>query len=160
MNQGARLTALELFLDKIPSTLITDSMAGSLISQGKVQAIITGADRITANGDTANKIGTYSLAVLAKYHNIPFYIAAPVETLDVNLSDGSKIVIEERPAKEVTEIHGVPVAPVGMEVWNPSFDVTPYQLIEAIITNLGVIEKPSPDQPFDVPQFLKNHNAL
>ena len=158
-NQGSRLTAFELLQDKIPSTLITDSMAGALLSKGKIQAIIAGADRITANGDTANKIGTYSLAVLAKHHNVPFYIAAPIETLDVNLSDGSLIEIEERSAKEVTEIQGIPIAPEGVVVWNPSFDVTPFPLIEAIVTNLGVIEKPSSDLPFDVPSFLQSHSS-
>ncbi len=123
--QGARLTAWELMQDGIPVTLITDSMAGYMMQQGRVDLVIVGADRIAANGDTANKIGTYSLAVLARAHSIPFYIAAPVSTLDLAIADGSGIPIEERDPREVTHIGGVRVAPDGVRVANPAFDVTP-----------------------------------
>ncbi|OHE27756.1 MAG: S-methyl-5-thioribose-1-phosphate isomerase [Syntrophus sp. RIFOXYC2_FULL_54_9] len=140
--QGARLTAWELMREKIPCTLITDSMAGFLMQQGKIDLIIVGADRIAANGDTANKIGTYTLAVLARSHRIPFYIAAPLSTIDPALSDGSAIVIEERNPEEVTWVGGVQTAPEGIAVWNPAFDVTPHTLITAIITEAGVLRPP------------------
>ena len=155
-NQGSRLTALELISDGIPSTLITDSMAGALMAAGKIDAIVVGADRIVANGDTANKIGTYSLSVLANYHNVKFYIAAPIETLDPKTKDGSDIIIEQRNTKEVTHIKGIQIAPDNMDVWNPAFDVTPYSLIEAIITDKGIIEKPSANSPFDIQSFINN----
>ncbi|HEX9742714.1 MAG TPA: S-methyl-5-thioribose-1-phosphate isomerase [Nitrospiraceae bacterium] len=141
--QGARLTAWELMQDKIPVTLITDSMAGSLMKQGKIQLCIVGADRIAANGDVANKIGTYSVAVLAKAHNIPFYVAAPHSTIDMATPSGDKIPIEQRNPSEVTALHGGPsIAPAGVDVLNPAFDVTPANLITAIITERGVF-KPS-----------------
>jgi len=140
--QGARLTAWELMREKIPCTLITDSMAGFLMQQGKIDLIIVGADRIAANGDTANKIGTYALAVLARAHGIPFYIAAPLSTIDPALSDGSAIVIEERSPKEVSRIGEVRTAPEGIAVYNPAFDWTPHDLITAIITEAGILRPP------------------
>jgi methylthioribose-1-phosphate isomerase len=140
--QGARLTAWELKKEKIPFTLITDNMAGFLMQLGKIDKIIVGADRIAANGDTANKIGTYSLAVLARAHRIPFYVAAPLSTIDVSLKTGAAIPIEERKSEEVTTFTGVRSAPEGTKVYNPAFDVTPSRLITAIITEKGVLEKP------------------
>jgi methylthioribose-1-phosphate isomerase len=141
--QGARLTAWELMQDRIPVTLITDNMAGALMKQGKIHLCIVGADRIAANGDVANKIGTYSVAVLAKAHNIPFYVAAPHSTIDLATKSGDQIPIEQRNPKEVTALHGGPnIAPTGVEVLNPAFDVTPANLITAIITERGVF-KPS-----------------
>jgi methylthioribose-1-phosphate isomerase len=140
--QGARLTAWELMKEKIPATLITDNMAGFLMKQGRVSKVIVGADRIAANGDVANKIGTYSLAVLAKEHDIPFYVAAPLSTVDVSLQNGDKIPIEERDAEEITMIRGTRVAPEGMHVYNPAFDVTPSRYITAIITEAGVVFPP------------------
>jgi methylthioribose-1-phosphate isomerase len=137
--QGARLTAWELMQDKIPVTLITDNMAGSLMRQGKIHLCIVGADRIAANGDVANKIGTYSVAVLAKAHGIPFYVAAPYSTIDLRTKSGADIPIEQRNAQEVTTIHGShPVAPAGVSVYNPAFDVTPAELVSGIITERGV----------------------
>jgi len=138
--QGARLTAWELMKDGIPVTLISDNMAGFFMNRGEITCCVVGADRIAANGDTANKIGTYSVAVLARENNIPFYVAAPVSTLDLSLSDGSKIPIEERPGSEVTHIKGVAIAPDGVSVRNPSFDVTPARLITAIITENGIVK--------------------
>lgn len=139
--QGARLTAWELMQDKIPVTLITDNMAGSLMRQGKIQLCIVGADRIAANGDVANKIGTYSVAVLAKAHGIPFYVAAPYSTIDLKTKTGADIPIEQRNPLEVTTIHGShPVAPAGVAVYNPAFDVTPAELITGIITERGVFK--------------------
>jgi methylthioribose-1-phosphate isomerase len=138
--QGARLTAWELMKDGIPATLIADNMAGFFMYRGEITCCVVGADRIAANGDTANKIGTYSVAVLARENNIPFYVAAPVSTLDLTLSDGSKIPIEERPTSEVTHIKGVAIAPDGVSVRNPSFDVTPARLITAIITENGIVK--------------------
>jgi len=143
--QGARLTAWELKKEKIPFTLITDNMAGFLMRQGKIDKIIVGADRIAANGDTANKIGTYSLAVLAQAHRIPFYVAAPLSTIDVSLKTGAAIPIEERKNEEVTHFKGVRSAPKGTKVYNPAFDVTPAQFITAIITETGIITKPYRD---------------
>jgi len=140
--QGARLTAWELKKEKIPFTLITDNMAGFLMRQGKIDKIIVGADRIAANGDTANKIGTYSLAVLARAHRIPFYVAAPLSTIDVSLKTGKSIPIEERKSEEVTTFKGVRSAPEGTKVYNPAFDVTPAQFITAIITEKAILEKP------------------
>jgi len=141
--QGARLTAYELVQEGIPCTLITDSMAGHLMSKGEVDVIVVGADRIAANGDTANKIGTYSLAVLAKRHGIPFYVAAPLSTFDPKIPDGSHIVIEERPAVEVLGYRDQRWAPQGVSVRNPAFDVTPAALITGIITERGVVKKPN-----------------
>ena len=141
--QGARLTAWELQRAGIQVTVICDNMAGFLMKQGKIQAVVTGADRIAANGDTANKIGTYSVSVLAKHHVIPFYIAAPSSTFDLSLASGDQIPIEERNASEVTWIGDKHVAPENVGVYNPAFDVTPAQNIAAIITERGVIEKPN-----------------
>ena len=138
--QGARLTAWELMKDGIPATLISDNMAGFFMSRGEITCCVVGADRIAANGDTANKIGTYSVAVLAKENNIPFYVAAPVSTLDLTLADGSKIPIEERPSSEVTHIKGIGIAPEGVRVRNPAFDVTPARYITAIITENGIVK--------------------
>jgi methylthioribose-1-phosphate isomerase len=140
--QGARLTAWELMREGIPCTLITDNMAGFLMQQGKADLIIAGADRIAANGDAANKIGTYALAVLAQAHSIPFYIAAPLSTVDPSLPDGGAIPIEERNPDEVTHLGGVRTAPAGIAVWNPAFDVTPNALITAIITEAGILRPP------------------
>ncbi|MDI3535239.1 MAG: methylthioribose-phosphate isomerase [Thermosediminibacterales bacterium] len=140
--QGARLTAWELLQDNIPVTLITDNMAGYVMSKGMVDLVIVGADRIAANGDTANKIGTYTLAVLAKENNIPFYIAAPVSTIDMSITTGDEIPIEERAHDEVTHIRDTVIAPEGVRVFNPAFDVTPHNLITAIITDKGVVRKP------------------
>lgn len=137
--QGARLTTWELMKDNIPVTLISDNMAGFFMARGEITCCVVGADRIAANGDTANKIGTFSVAVLAKEHGIPFYVAAPVSTLDLSLPDGSLIPIEERPATEVTHLRGLPIAPEGVRVRNPAFDVTPNRYITAIITEKGVV---------------------
>ncbi len=141
--QGARLTTWELQQAGIPVTLICDNMAAVVMNQGKVQCVIVGADRIAANGDTANKIGTYGLAVLAEAHDIPFYVAAPVSTFDLSLESGAEIPIEERPAEEITEGMGRRIAPDDTEVYNPAFDVTPARYITAIITERGIIDNPS-----------------
>ncbi len=139
--QGSRLTAWELMQDKIPVTLITDNMAGSLMRLGKIHLCVVGADRIAANGDVANKIGTYSVAVLAKAHGIPFYVAAPYSTIDLKTRSGADIPIEQRNPLEVTTIHGShPVAPDGVTVYNPAFDVTPAELITGIITERGIFK--------------------
>jgi methylthioribose-1-phosphate isomerase len=143
--QGARLTAWELVQEGIPCTLITDSMAGHLMSKGEVDVVVVGADRIAANGDVANKIGTYPLAVLAKRHGIPFYVAAPLSTFDPKIPDGSKIPIEERPAAEVTGYGKARWAPQGVSVRNPAFDVTPAELITGIICEKGVAKPPYPE---------------
>jgi methylthioribose-1-phosphate isomerase len=140
--QGARLTAWELQRDGIDVTLITDSMSGHFFQQGTFDAVIVGADRIAANGDAANKIGTYTVAVLAHAHGVPFYIAAPVSTIDPHCPTGAEIPIEERSAQEVVEIHGTRVAPEGIQVRHPAFDVTPARLITAIITERGVLRPP------------------
>lgn len=140
--QGARLTAWELMQEGIPVTLITDNMAGWVMKNNMVQAVIVGADRITLNGDVANKIGTYSVAVLAKEHNIPFYVAAPVSTFDFSITDGDEIPIEERSPEEVAALGGRRVAPEGVKVFNPAFDVTPHSLVTAIITEHGVLKPP------------------
>jgi methylthioribose-1-phosphate isomerase len=140
--QGARLTAWELKQENIDVTLITDSMAGHFFQQGRFDAVIVGADRIAANGDTANKIGTYTVAVLANAHDVPFYIAAPLSTIDRNCPSGAGIPIEERSAAEVTSIGGVSIAPDGIGVRHPAFDVTPARLISAIITDRGVLRAP------------------
>jgi methylthioribose-1-phosphate isomerase len=136
--QGARLTTWELMQDGIPVTLITDNMAASVMRLGKIKAVIVGADRITANGDVANKIGTYGVAVLAKEHGIPFYVAAPLSTVDLNLKSGAEIIIEERAAEEVISIGGKLVAPQGVKVYNPAFDMTPVKYITGIITERGI----------------------
>jgi methylthioribose-1-phosphate isomerase len=140
--QGARLTAWELMQENIPVALITDSMAGYFMSRGQVDCVIVGADRIAANGDTANKIGTYTLAVLAKENGIPFYVAAPTSTIDISLKSGDQIPIEERNPEEVTSIKGVRIAPKGVSAANPAFDITPHKYITAIITDKGDIRKP------------------
>lgn len=140
--QGARLTALELDVAKVPHTLITDNTAATLMAQGKVDLVIVGADRITAQGDVANKIGTYGLAVLAKHHNIPFYVAAPYSTVDLSLQTGKDIPIEERSADEVLFVRGKPIAPKGTKALHLGFDVTPHPLISAIITEKGIARAP------------------
>jgi len=140
--QGSRLTAWELMKDGIPTTVIADNMAGAMMRQGKIQAVIVGADRIAANGDVANKIGTYSVAVLAKEHGIPFYVAAPFSTVDLNTPDGDHIPIEQRSALEVTHHAGKQVAPTGVMVENPAFDVTPGKYVAAIITERGIARAP------------------
>ena len=140
--QGARLTAWELLHDNIPTTVLCDNMAGALMRQGKIQAVIVGADRIAANGDTANKIGTYSVAVLAKEHGIPFYVAAPLSTIDPATANGDLIPIEQRSATEVTHSNGRQMTPNGAAIQNPAFDVTPAKYITAIITERGVLRAP------------------
>ncbi len=144
--QGARLTAWECVQEGIPCTLITDNTAGHLISRGEVDVVIVGADRIAANGDTANKIGTYALAVLARRHGVPFYVAAPLSTFDPDMAEGSLIPIEERPAQEVTGYRGTRWAPEGVKVRNPAFDVTPAELITAIVCEKGVVTSPYQEQ--------------
>jgi methylthioribose-1-phosphate isomerase len=140
--QGSRLTAWELMKDSIPTTVISDNMAGAMMKQGKINAIVVGADRIAANGDVANKIGTYSVAVLAKEHEIPFYVAAPLSTVDFETPDGSGIPIEQRDGKEVTHIAGRQMVPDGVEVENPAFDVTPAKYVTAIVTERGIARAP------------------
>jgi methylthioribose-1-phosphate isomerase len=141
-NQGARLTAWELVKDNIPTTLICDNMAGYFMSKGRISAVIVGADRIAANGDTANKIGTYSVAILAREHGIPFYVAAPFNTIDPETASGDLIPIEQRSAREVTHVNGRQVTPHGISIENPAFDVTPAKYIAAIITEHGVLRAP------------------
>ncbi len=140
--QGARLTVWELRHDGIPATLITDNMAGHFLHSGRIGCVVVGADRIAANGDVANKIGTYSVAVLAHENGVPFYVAAPVSTLDLTLASGEQIPIEQRAASEVTHLFGMAVAPEGTEVQNPAFDVTPHRYVTAIITERGVARAP------------------
>jgi methylthioribose-1-phosphate isomerase len=140
--QGARLTAWELMKDNIPTTLISDNMAGVMMRQGKIQAVVVGADRIAANGDVANKVGTYTVAILAKEHNIPFYVAAPFSTVDLNCPEGSQIPIEQRSPNEVTHLAGKRIAPEGVKVENPAFDVTPARYVAAIITERGIAKAP------------------
>jgi methylthioribose-1-phosphate isomerase len=140
--QGARLTAWELAKDGIPVTLITDSMAGYFMKQGQIKAVIVGADRIAANGDTANKIGTYSVAVLAHENRVPFYVAAPLSTIDRSLTSGDEIPIEERASNEVTQLGGVQIAPPSVPARHPAFDVTPHRYISAIITERGIAREP------------------
>ena len=141
-NQGTRLTAWELAKDNIPTTLICDNMAGYFMSKGRISAVIVGADRIAANGDTANKIGTYSVAILAKEHGIPFYVAAPFNTIDRETASGDLIPIEQRAAREFTHVNGIQVTPDGVSIQNPAFDVTPARYITAIITERGVLRAP------------------
>src|SRR6202046_5118315 len=143
--QGSRLTAWELMKDGIPTTVISDNMAGAMMSKGKIGAVVVGADRVAANGDVANKIGTYSVAVLAKEHGIPFYVAAPISTVDLDTPDGSKIPIEQRNTREVTHIAGKQMVPDGVEVENPAFDVTPAKYVAAIITEKGIARAPYED---------------
>ncbi|CAN1251589.1 Methylthioribose-1-phosphate isomerase [Linum perenne] len=160
-NQGSRLTAFELVHEKIPATLIADSAAAALMKEGRVNAVIVGADRVAANGDTANKIGTYSLALCAKHHEIPFYVAAPITSVDLSLSSGNQIVIEERSPKELLNSRGgigEQVAASGISVWNPAFDVTPAGLISGIITEKGVITKVDSDA-FDIKAFVASNVA-
>ena len=140
--QGSRLTAWELMKDGIPTTVIADNMAGAMMRQGKIDAVVVGADRVAANGDVANKIGTYTVAVLAKEHGIPFYVAAPTSTVDLKTPDGSKIPIEQRAATEVTHLAGKQIAPDAVRVENPAFDVTPSKYVAAIITERGVARAP------------------
>lgn len=173
-NQGSRLTAFELVHDDIPATLITDSMAGALLARenDEIAAIVVGADRVAANGDTANKIGTYALAVLAKHHGVKFLVAAPRTTIDMSTASGKDIVIEQRAPTEVTTIRGPPVddsgrvmtecepvvistAASGINVWNPAFDVTPAQLIDGVITETGVVEPNSKGQ-FEFESLFEN----
>lgn len=143
--QGSRLTAWELMKDGIATTVISDNMAGAMMSKGKIGAIVVGADRIAANGDVANKIGTYTVAVLAKEHGIPFYVAAPFSTIDLETPDGSKIPIEQRSPREVTHIAGKQMVPDGVDIENPAFDVTPAKYVTAIITERGIVRAPYSD---------------
>jgi methylthioribose-1-phosphate isomerase len=143
--QGSRLTAWELQKDGIPTTVISDNMAGAMMAQGKIGAVVVGADRIAANGDTANKIGTYTVAVLAKEHGIPFYVAAPFSSIDLETPDGSKIPIEQRSAREVTHVGPTRIVPENVKVESPAFDVTPARYIAAIITERGVAKPPLSD---------------
>ena len=136
------MTAFELLEEGIPATLIPDSVAATLIRDGKIDLILVGADRIASNGDTANKIGTYMLSEIAKRFDVPFYVAAPVSTIDFDIMDGSEIVIEERSSEEVTHINGIRIAPEGIDVYNPAFDVTPAENISGIITEKGIAGKP------------------
>ncbi|KAL1224946.1 Methylthioribose-1-phosphate isomerase [Cardamine amara subsp. amara] len=156
-NQGSRLTAFELVHEKIPATLIADSAAAALMKDGRVDGVIVGADRVASNGDTANKIGTYSLALCAKHHGIPFYVAAPLTSVDLSLSSGKEIVIEERTPNELLNTHGglgERIAAPGISVWNPAFDVTPAELIAGVITEKGVITKNGNDA-FDIKSFAQ-----
>jgi methylthioribose-1-phosphate isomerase len=140
--QGSRLTAWELVKDGIPTTVISDNMSGAIMRQGKIAAVVVGADRIAANGDVANKIGTYTVAVLAKEHDIPFYVAAPISTVDLETPDGSKIPIEQRNPIEVTTIAGKLMTPEGVQIENPAFDVTPAKYVTAIVTERGIARAP------------------
>ena len=140
--QGARLTAWEMVQEKIPVTLITDNMAGYMMAHGEVDAVVVGTDRVAANGDVANKIGTYMVAVLAKRHNIPFYVACPLSTIDINIAGGADIPIEERSVDEVKGFRDTHWAAEGVKIRNPSFDMTPAELVTALITEKGVVHKP------------------
>lgn len=158
-NQGSRLTAYELIHEHIPAVLVADSAAAALQKSGRVDAIVVGADRIAENGDTANKIGTYNLAISAFHHGVPFYVAAPLTSVDLSLSSGEQIIIEERSPKELTHAlggQGQQVAPSGISVWNPAFDVTPANLITAIITEKGVITKKDSSTTFDIKGFVES----
>jgi len=143
--QGARLTAWELVRDQIPTTVITESMAGPLMRDGEIDFIVVGADRIAANGDFANKIGTYTVAMMAKAHNVPFYVAAPLSTIDMQTATGAAIPIEQRNAREMTHLGSTQLTPDGATVWNPSFDVTPHALVAGIITERGICRAPFTD---------------
>jgi methylthioribose-1-phosphate isomerase len=140
--QGSRLTAWELVQEKIPVVVLTDNMAGWLMKKGEIKLVLVGADRIARNGDTANKIGTYGLAILSKWHDIPFYVAAPTSTLDISLASGRDIPIEERKPEEVTHLGGKRITPKGIRAFNPGFDVTPHSLIRGIITEKGIVREP------------------
>ena len=152
-QQGARITTLELTMDGIPTTLITDGMCSYFMKKGMIDMVVTGADRIAANGDTANKIGTYTVAIAAKYHNIPFYIAAPLSTIDINIKSGDEIPIEERSHDEVTHINGKAICAEGVNIINPGFDVTPHELISGIITEKGILR---PDYKKSIAEAFKN----
>jgi methylthioribose-1-phosphate isomerase len=140
--QGARLTAWELVRDSVPTTVITESMAGPLMQRGEIDFIVVGADRIAANGDFANKVGTYTVAMMAQAHKVPFYVAAPLSTIDLNTPDGTSIPIEQRAAREMTHVGSWQIAPVGASIWNPAFDVTPHHLVTGIITEKGIVRAP------------------
>jgi methylthioribose-1-phosphate isomerase len=155
--QGSRLTAWELMKDGIPTTVISDNMAGAMMQQGKIGAIVVGADRIAANGDVANKIGTYTVAVLAKEHGIPFYVAAPISTVDLDTPDGSRIPIEQRDAREVTHIAGKQMVPDGVLIENPAFDVTPAKYVAAIITERGIARAPYENSLRDLAAEIPKH---
>ena len=155
-NQGARLTAYELVYEKIPATLVTDSMVSMLMQRHRISAVVVGADRVVANGDTANKVGTYQIAIAARYHNVPFYVAAPLTSVDLSLPSGDRIVIEERPEKELTHVNGMQIAASGIKAWNPSFDVTPAALITGIITERGIATKAAGSDIFDMPAFVRS----
>lgn len=154
-NQGARLTAYELLHDHIPCTLIGDSMAAMLMERKDITAVVVGADRVAANGDTANKIGTYMLAIVAKHHHVPFYVAAPSTSIDLSRASGAAIPIEERHASELLSTNGVCHTPAGLHAWNPAFDVTPAALISGIITEKGVARRL--EGVFDLAGFLRDH---
>lgn len=154
-QQGARITTFELVMDKIPVTLITDGMCSYFMNKGMIDMVVVGADRIASNGDTANKIGTYTVAIAAKYHNIPFYIAAPLSTIDTNIKTGAEIPIEERSHDEVTHINGEAICAEGVKVINPGFDVTPHELITGIITEVGILK---PDYNESIKKAFKKQN--
>src|SRR5271157_5117983 len=156
--QGSRLTAWELMKDGIPTTVISDNMAGVMMQQGKIGDIVVGADRIAANGDVANKIGTYTVAVLAKEHGIPFYVAAPISTVDLDTPDGSKIPIEQRNAREITHIAGKQMTPDGVEIENPAFDVTPAKYVAAIITERGIARAPYEESLQELASRVGDHS--
>ena len=151
-QQGARITTLELVMDGIPVTLITDGMCSYFMKKGMIDMVVVGADRIAANGDAANKIGTYTVAIAAKYHNVPFYVAAPLSTIDTSIKSGDEIVIEERSHDEVTMINGKPICAQGVNIINPGFDVTPHELITGIITEKGIIK---PDYNISIAELFK-----
>jgi methylthioribose-1-phosphate isomerase len=140
--QGARLTAWELVRDHVPTTIITESMAGPLMQRGGIDFVVVGADRIAANGDFANKVGTYTVAMMASAHQIPFYVAAPLSTIDLATPDGGSIPIEQRSAREMTHVGAIQIAPAGASVWNPAFDITPHRLVSGIITERGIVRPP------------------
>ena len=156
-QQGARITTLELTMDGIPTTLITDGMCSYFMSKGMIDMVVVGADRIAANGDTANKIGTYTVAIAAKYHNIPFYIAAPLSTIDTSIKSGKEIPIEERSHDEVTHINGKTICAEGVNIINPGFDVTPNELISGIITEVGILK---PDYNVSIKAAFEKKNAV
>jgi methylthioribose-1-phosphate isomerase len=154
-NQGARLTAYELVYEKIQCTMIADSMAAILMERKGISAVVVGADRVVANGDTANKVGTYMLAICAQFHGIPFYVVAPSTSIDTTLASGSEIPVEERPQVELLGATGTCAALAGLQAWNPGFDVTPARLITGIVTEVGVATA-GPDGKFDMAGFLKS----
>ena len=156
-QQGARITTLELTMDGIPTTLITDGMCSYFMKKGMIDMVVVGADRIAANGDTANKIGTYTVAIAAKYHNIPFYIAAPLSTIDTSIKSGDEIVIEERSHDEVTHINGKTICADGVNIINPGFDVTPHELITGIITEVGILK---PDYNTSIKEAFEKKSPL